>query len=234
MKAAEGVNLAKIVIPDWQSRLWTTIAQGNGQWPPLQNSCITFHQGHCPYLNSQIALRCMESRKTRIARDSLITPVQDCQMVRLVEMLADHWLQEKDINHPPVPNSLVSLADSEHPIETWLIPLECHYGAAWYDENVWVIQLKQDISWGNMRFALFHEAFHIMMHTRIPLVTGKQEVPRGAFIEFLANWFSGSLLLPRTWLTEYWQAGYSVPRLAKLFEVPIPVLRVRLQRLGII
>jgi len=218
-------------VPACESRLWNWIAQGDGADPPLNESCPIFQSDQCPFRAHEFVIRFLETTHRPSDMDSKITPIQSCAEIETLEQISRRWLIDNEIRYPPVP---VSIVKGWLPIEICPVPLKYHHGAVWHDDDVWVVQLRDKDPYDVQRFTFFHEVFHILMHSHMGPATGVKEIPRGPFIEFLANWFSASLLMPKDWLYEYWIAGMSVEKLAALFQAPILVVYMRLRRLGLI
>jgi len=98
----------------------------------------------------------------------------------------------------------------------------------------WVIQLKDsDISAGR-RFALFHEVFHILAHRKVTPVFRKRDYETGAFNELLADYFAGSILMPRKWVEEKWSEVKNLRRMAEIFDVEKPLMWIRLREMDLI
>jgi len=155
---------------------------------------------------------------------------------RMVEMLAQRFLKEGGVCHPPVPNELVLLADKRLPIEVRLLPLKAYHGAIWRLKDGWIIQLREDDTPARSRFALFHEAFHILAHcsSSATPVFRRRGAAQGSFNELVADAFAAFTLMPREWVEEKWAAVHDLDQMVKLFDVPKPAMWIRLKRLGLV
>jgi Zn-dependent peptidase ImmA (M78 family) len=219
------------IIPEWEFHLWSCLGQGNGLHCPRQCECATAQSHGCPYASSPAPFPGPRSAASPVDSEKA---APGCLAAALMETLAQEWLQEKGVRYPPVPPSLVSLADDQHRIEIRLAPLKFHHGAIWWVENQWVIYLRRDDSWGAQRFTLFHEAYHILSRNRIQSALGVADAPRGPFSEFLANCFAAALLMPQPWVKEYATTVLDTRRLASLFDVPRAYMQRRLKQLSLI
>ena len=125
------------------------------------------------------------------------------------------------------------MADEQHPGELRVLPLRTHHGAIWHLKEGWVIQLNDGETSADNRFTLFHEAFHILAHCSTTPVFRKRGAIQGSFNELLADAFAASILAPTEWVKEKWAEVRDLDRMAKIFDVPKPVMCVRLKYLGL-
>jgi hypothetical protein len=151
-----------------------------------------------------------------------------------VEIMAQKYLKMGEIHCPPVPTGIVSLADEERPIEIHTLPLKAYHGAIWRLREGWVVQLRGGDTPAGKRFALFHEAFHILAHCGGTPVFKKRGLEQGSFNELLADYFAIYILMPREWVREKWTEVKDLNRMAKIFDVPKPAMFIRLRQLGLI
>jgi len=157
------------------------------------------------------------------------------EVFQLVERLAQKYLQRAGVHCPPVPTELIYLVDEQHPVEVRLVPLKIYHGAIWYLKGGWIIQLNRNNPPIRRRFALFHEAFHILAHHGAPTVVfKKRECGGGSFNELLADHFAGSILMPREWVGEKWAVGEDLDGMAKIFDVPRSLMWLRLREIGLV
>lgn len=126
------------------------------------------------------------------------------------------------------------MVDEPRNVETSLLPLKVHHGAIWRLNEGWVIQLKADDTPVTQRFTLFHEAFHILAHSRTTPVFKKRGNEEGSFNELLADGFASFILMPEGWVKEKWAEVNDVNEMAKIFDVPKSAMCIRLKHLGLI
>ena len=151
-----------------------------------------------------------------------------------MERLARNWLKRESVHSPPVPTSIVSLADETHPIETRQIPLKICHGSLWHLRDGWVIQLNRDDTIPAQRFTLFHEAFHILAHRKATPLFRKPGSTGKAFNELLADSFAARILMPAKWVEEKWEEIKDLDQMARIFQVPKSSMCIRLRSLGLL
>lgn len=159
---------------------------------------------------------------------------KQCQLVRLLETLAGTYLKKGGVLCPPVPTELVILFDQEHNVEVCQLPLKAYHGAIWYHKSEWVIQIKDSDATPTKRFTIFHEAFHVLAHCRTIPMFRKRGSIFGSFNEWLADHFSGCVLMPRKWVEEKWAEVEDLDRMAEIFAVPKSAMCIKLKQLGLI
>lgn len=220
-------------IPKWESELWSCISSGDGMQCPLYSCCqVRQRAGWCP---SDCVERIDQLLDTSCSNLSDYGPaVISCRIFKLVEMLAQKYLKKGKVYYPPVPAELASLADEQYSIEVRLVPLLACHGAIWHLKDRWIIQLNRNDAAAARRFTLFHEAFHILAHRRATPVFSKRGGREHPFSEMLADTFAAFILMPRQWVKEKWAEVEDLDRMAKIFDVPRPVMCIRLKRLGLI
>ena len=87
------------------------------------------------------------------------------------------------------------------------------------------------------RFTLFHEVFHILAHCKATPVFKKRgtEVNKGgSFNELLADYFAACILMPREWVREKWAEVKDLDSMTKIFEIPKPIMWIKLRQLGLV
>jgi len=152
---------------------------------------------------------------------------------RIVGKLADRYLKLKGICCPPVPTDIISLFERENTIEVHELPLKTCHGAIWHLDNRWIIQLRADDTSAMKRFTLFHEAFHVLAHSKTTPVFKKKGILQGSFNELLADHFSTAILLPEAWVRQKWIEFHDLNKMVKIFQIPKPLMAIRLRRLGL-
>jgi Zn-dependent peptidase ImmA (M78 family) len=84
------------------------------------------------------------------------------------------------------------------------------------------------------RFTLFHEYKHILDHGRPRLIGADQQHYGRPASEYIADYFAGCALIPRTLLKQVWAGGRQrLPDLAALFDVSERAIEVRLSQLNL-
>ena len=231
----KGTTLKKI--PKWESELWDYLSSGEGVQCPIYSCCQhRLSGGWCPSDNLGYIAQLLDERRFDASKYDFVEKRGECGGVfQLVERLAQKYLQKAEVHCPPVPTKLISLVDEQHPIEVRLVPLKSYHGAIWYLKGSWIIQLNRNATPARRKLALFHEAFHILAHCRaITPVFRKRECGIGSFNELLADYFAGSILMPREWVRRKWTEVKDLDSMTKIFDVPKALMWVRLRELSLI
>ncbi len=221
-------------IPKWESELWASMSNGDGKHCPLYDDCPIRREGGWCADDSMGTLNWFDDKEFFFSSFDFIESGPCYGEFKTVEMLAQRLLNEAEINGPPVPVSLISLADSKRSVEIRLLPLKTCHGAIWRLKDEWVIQLKEDDTPATRRFALFHEAFHILAHGKTTPVFKKIGTDKGDFNELLADFFAAFIMMPAEWVKAKWAEVHDLDQMAIIFDVPKPAMCIRLKRLGLI
>ena len=165
--------------PKLEDELWAYVGTGDGMHCPLYSDC-NFRKsgGWCvddnlefiEYLRGQAELL---GDKILDRGDYDLRFSSQCKMFKLVECLAQSYLQKGGISCVPVPTSLAMLADESDSIEVRLVPLKTAHGGLWQLDGKWIVQLNSNDKPTRRRFTLFHEVFHILAHLKTTPVFSK-------------------------------------------------------------
>jgi len=226
-------------IPKWETELWSYISCGDGMQCPLYDQCQTRKRsGCCPGEDRELLNQLLDETQFNPRSFDFVRSESGCgglgRLFQLVEMLSQKCLKMGKVCCPPVPTGLVKIFDQQHTVEIHQLPLKVHHGAIWHWKDGWVIQLKESDASAIKRFTLFHEAFHILAHCRTAPVFSKIGSMVGSFNELLADEFASCLLMPKEWVVENWAKVDDLDSIAEIFDVPKPVMCLRLRRLGLI
>jgi hypothetical protein len=224
-------------VPKWEAELWSYLSHGDGMRCPVYDRCRTRKRaGWCPDENRERLNQLLDEGKFN-SRDYDFIEAEagkQCRMVLLLERLAGIYLKKGNVVRPPVSTELIRLFDQQHNIEVRHLPLKVYHGAIWRHTDGWLIQVKASDSYPTMRFTIFHEAFHILAHTKTTPVFRKRGSIVGSFNELLADHFAGCTMMPREWIEEKWAEVEDVDRMAKIFSVPKSAMCIKLRQLGLI
>ena len=222
-------------IPRWEAELWSFISSGDGEHCPFYNHCHIRQGGDwCPDDNRERLNQLLDFEQFHLINYNSIKCGACGGIFKMVEMLAQKYLIIGRVSCPPVPTELILLADEQHTIEVRLVPLKAHHGAIWRLREGWIIQLKGDAAAASKRFTLFHEAFHILAHSKTTPVFRKKGVKVGSFNELLADYFAICILMPREWVKEKWAEVGDLDGMAETFDVPKPAMCIRLKDMGLV
>ena len=227
--------------PKLDEELWAYIGTGDGMHCPLYSDCDFRNKGGwCVDDNMKFAsYRCEELARVC---DKVFTPGEydfirfdgHCKMFKLVECLAQNYLQKEGISCPPVPTSLAMLAYGLDSIEVRLVPLKVNHGGLWRLGGKWIVQLNSNDNPTRRRYTLFHEVFHILAHLKTTPVFSKVGCGGGFFNESLADYFATCVLAPPYLVKKEWAKFKDIAQMAAHFDVPYIVMLVMLKRVGLI
>jgi hypothetical protein len=230
-------NTTLTKVPEWEAELWSYVGHGDGARCPLRERCPTVRQSHwCPDDNRERLNQLLDKRKFDISDYGFVESEGDkeCRLVELLERLARKYLKEGRVIRPPVSTELIGLFDQYYSIEVRHLPLKAYHGAIWRQKDGWVVQVKESDATSTMRFTIFHEAFHILAHTKTTPVFRKRGSILGSFNEWLADAFACSILMPREWVEARWAEVGDLARMAEIFAVPKSAMYIKLRQLGLI
>ena len=194
-------------IPKWESELWSYVSTSDGEHCPLQGSCqVRQKGGWCPDDNKKRLNRLLDRRQFNLGGYDFVKSEGErpCRLGQLVEVIAQKYLKMGEIRCLPVPTVLIALVDQQGSTEVRELPLKAYHGAIWHPKGGWIIQLKADDTSAVKRFAVFHEAFHILAHCKTSPVFRKRGAIQGSFNELLADYFAACMLMLREWVREKW------------------------------
>jgi len=221
-------------VPRWESELWSYVSSGDGEHCSLYSYCPGRQQGGwCMGDYMERVKRLTDYGGFNPASCDFVACGTGCRMAQMVAMLAQGYVERAGVRHPPVPTELISLVDDHHIIEIRPLPLKAYHGAIWRLKDRWIIQVKENDSPATQRFAIFHEAFHILAHCKTSPVFRKRGVVQGSFNELLADAFAANVLAPAEWVRQKWAEVRDLDRMAGIFNVPKSVMCIRLKYLGL-
>lgn len=102
--------------------------------------------------------------------------------------------------------------------------------------DTWIILLNRQEATVRQRFSLAHEIKHVLddraidqLYPKLGYLSANERAER------VCDYFAACLLMPRPWVKRAWTAGVQDHLdLAKLFEVSLTAMRIRLQQIGLI
>ena len=227
--------------PSLEDELWAYVGAGDGTHCPLYSDCdFRKSDDWCAVSNPEFISYCYEEFER--VHDKAFAPGDydfirfnaHCKMFKLVECLAQSYLQKGGISCPPVPTNLAMLADVENGVEVRLVPLNAYHGGLWRSQGKWIVQLNANDTSARRRFTLFHEVFHIRAHLKTTPVFSKIGRKTGSFNESLADYFAACVLSPPHWVKKEWAKFKDIAQMAAHFDVPYIVMFVTLKRIGLI
>jgi Zn-dependent peptidase ImmA (M78 family) len=219
----------------WEHELWNYVSSGDGDTCPIYNFCQARLGGSwCASDQKDHLDHIVDTILFGSSQYDFLEGIRPGRIFELVEMLAQKYLKMGKVTSPPVPDTLVELADLERDVEIRLVPLEAYHGALWLHDDTWIIQLNKNDTMARRRLTLFHESFHILAHCKATPVFRKINSDKGSFNELLAENFAHHILMPTQWVQEKWAEFEDPGILAKIFDVPETAMVLRLRSLRLI
>jgi hypothetical protein len=231
-----------------EGEFWAYVGAGDGVHCPLRNDCdacslraecdARTEDGWCLDRNLDFVI-CRYEKLAQKCDQEFVPPGCDfvfrhpCRIFRLIEFVAERYLQRAGVRCPPVPTNLAMLADEENGVEVRLVPLKAYHGGLWRSQGKWIVQLNANDTPARRRFTLFHEVFHIRAHLKTTPVFSKIGCKAGSFNESLADYFGACVLAPPQWVEKEWAKFKDVARMAAHFDVPYVIMFVMLKRVGL-
>jgi hypothetical protein len=121
----------------------------------------------------------------------------------------------------PVPIDKIEGLIDDLPIEIRHVPLKRTHGAVWRLQDSWIIYLNEKDSDNRKRFTLYHELFHVLTHNSLKFrYKGAGYRAQDEFIEVLADYFSGTIVMPGEVIKEKWPEINSIKKMADYFGIP--------------
>ena len=220
---------------DLESQLWSLLGSGDNLQCPLHEGCKVRLEGNlCPSEVHVTLKEILDTSGSSTCNYHWVKHIGHGKIGELIEALANRFLDKAKIYSPPVPDKLALMVNNQHPVEVRLIQLNTLHGASWRLNDRWVIYLNSKHERACRRFTLFHEAFHILAHSRIVSYSPGKLPERGPFFETTANSFAFYILTPATWVKKHWQKTPGIDKLAAVFDVPKRAMCIRLKYLGLI
>jgi Zn-dependent peptidase ImmA (M78 family) len=116
------------------------------------------------------------------------------------------------------------------------MPAQASGASDWdFGNRLWVITINGGQQATRQRFTLFHEYKHILDHVRPGVIGGAEQRSGRPTNEYIADYFAGCVLMPRTLIKRAWGSGIQrLGDLAALFDVSERAIEVRLSQVGLI
>lgn len=224
---------------DSEDELWTYVGTGDGMHCPVYSDCNFRKSGGWCVDDNLEYIECIRGQAERLSDKVLVTGDYDlrfssqCKIVKLLECLAQSFLQKGGISCVPIPTSLAMLAAEPDSIEVRLVPLKAAHGGLWWLEGKWIVQLNSNDKPTRRRFTLFHEIFHILAHRKTTPVFSRVGYEGGCFNEWMADHFASCVLAPPYLVEKEWPKFKDILQMRRYFDVPFGVMISILKRVGL-
>jgi Zn-dependent peptidase ImmA (M78 family) len=160
------------------------------------------------------------------------------EALQRAELQASRLLQLRGVTDPAVPAEIVTSLPRIMIDYDPDLPRHAASGVSDWDAHrrAWVISVNPDEPATRQRITILHEYKHIIDHYH-PGLGGR--LPRTIYgltpVEYIAEYFAGCVLMPRTWVKAAYCDGIQHPvELARLFDVSPRAMTVRLEQIGLI
>jgi predicted transcriptional regulator len=166
-------------------------------------------------------------------RDQMpLRPLSRVEAMRIAEQQALLLLKLSGVKSQPIPDSVITDLPRIH-VER--LPASPVSGAAHWSSGRWFIVLHAADVPGRQRFTLAHEFKHVLDNPFIHLLYPESDgISRRELAEQVCDHFAASLLMPKAWVRREYNEGLTDVRvMARLFNVSLLAMQVRLVRLGL-
>jgi hypothetical protein len=238
MPEEKTTNLS-LPVENWEAELWSIIKSGDGIHCPFSKSC-----------KKKDGLMCFDSKEEKVKNSKIhvfldqdtiddfktttFPRLAECDkrnyVIDLIRKLAQKYLDRNWNGSLPVPENLITSAPDGQSVEIRKLLLKAIHGAVWKLNKNWIIFLNSSDSAARQRFTLYHEIFHILAHSHgLVFFNGicEAQIP---FNEFIADYFSGNILLPPDLIRKKWSEIQDIDEMVKLFNVPGPIIYGNLRK----
>ncbi len=158
-------------------------------------------------------------------------PLSPREALLITEAQARLLLKAAQIDEPPVPSTVVAELPRIRVVVENSMP--CSGSAHWTGQH-WVISLNATEPVLRRRFSLFHEYKHIVDHPHRATIYPPERRSSAVLPEQLADFFAGSVLMPKRWLKRLYYVGHTdLEELSSIFAVSTRAVEVRLHQLGL-
>jgi Zn-dependent peptidase ImmA (M78 family) len=222
-----------------EDELWACVGTGDGMHCSLYSDCNFRKSGGWCVDDNLKYIENLRGQAEQLSDKILATGNYDlrlssqCQIIKLLECLAQSFLQKGGISCVPVPTSLAMLADEPDSIEVRLVPLTTAHGGLWRLERKWIVQLNSNDKPTRRRFTLFHEIFHILAHRKTTPVFSRLGYEGAAFNEWMADYFAACVLAPPHLVEKEWPKFKDILQMRRHFDVPFGIIIFMLKRVGL-
>jgi hypothetical protein len=224
------LNKMRSKTPRWESELWTYLSRGNGIHCPIYETCQTRRENvvcmseqvdYMKTLSKLVDRGGPDSGELTDIRLNLRNCMKSGRIFQLVARLANKYLVDAGIDHPPIPTNLITKGYDNLPIEVRQVSLKASHGCVSRLSDCWLVHLSSNDTPARQRFTLYHEVFHILAHCKAtPVFHKASSGGQGSFNELLADHFAMIMLVPEKWLKERWKKVKDVNQMAAMFDVP--------------
>ncbi|WP_375431022.1 ImmA/IrrE family metallo-endopeptidase [uncultured Friedmanniella sp.] len=170
----------------------------------------------------------------RLRRLAPARPLTVDEARRVAELQATSLLLSAGVHELPVPNEVITCQRRVMVEYDFDMPDSASGACHWDSQSrTWVITINASQSHTRQRFTLLHEYKHILDHDQPELLeSADQQRYSQPAAEFIADYFAGCTLMPRTLVIRAWNSGIRRPQdLAIRFDVSERAMEVRLAQL---
>jgi len=160
-----------------------------------------------------------------------LRPLTRIEALAAAERQARLLLKLSGIDHPPVPESVITELTKIRVERVHPFPASA---ATHWTAGTWIIVVNSGEVPTRQRFSLAHELKHIVDHPFVDRLYGALEGDeRRRWVEQVCDYFAGCLLMPRTWLQRDIDSGLGdVGDLVRRYQVSWAAMNYRLTQIG--
>jgi IrrE N-terminal-like domain len=162
-------------------------------------------------------------------------PLRFSEALKVAELQASWMLTLRGIEYGPIPAEIITGQRRIAVEYDFKMPAQASGASDWdFGQRRWVITINGGQQVTRQRFTLFHEYKHILDHGRPGVIGGDQQRLGRPSSEYIADYFAGCVLMPRTLIKRAWGSGIQrLADLAALFDVSERAIEVRLSQLNL-
>jgi hypothetical protein len=174
----------------------------------------------------------MLARLRRLAPER---PLRFSEALKVAELQASWLLTLQGVERGPIPAEIITIQRRITVEYDFNMPAQASGASDWdFGQRRWVITINGGQQATRQRFTLFHEYKHILDHGRPRLIDGDPQRYDRPTSEYVADYFAGCVLMPRTLIKRAWGTGIQrIADLAALFDVSERAIEVRLSQLNL-
>jgi Zn-dependent peptidase ImmA (M78 family) len=163
-------------------------------------------------------------------------PLRFSEALKVAELQASWLLTLRGIEYGPIPAEIITGQRRIAVEYDFKMPAQASGASDWdFGQRRWVITINGGQQVTRQRFTLFHEYKHILDHGRPGVIGGDHQRLGRPSNEYIADYFAGCVLMPRTLIKRAWGSGIQrLTDLAALFDVSERAIEVRLSQVGLI
>lgn len=164
-----------------------------------------------------------------------LRPLSMAESLRIAELQAMRLLELAGVEKPPVPETIITRLPR---IQVERLPLDhATSGITEWSHGRWLILINAGQVHGRQRYSIGHEFKHVLDGPLVRILyPGVVPPEHNDQWEYVCDFFSACLLMPRSWVKRYFcdEGIQSVRALAARFDVSQQAMAYRLTQLALV